>query len=272
LKPRGYMMEDEEEALRLDLKTDPAAVRRQARWAGIRPGMRVGDFGCGPGVTSYHLNRVVQPGGSVVGLDFAPGRIAYARERYAAPGIEYAVADIRGPLERFGPFDVVWVRFVLEYYRSTAFEIVRNVLSVLKPGGIICLADLDHNCLSHFAPPPRAERALYGVMAKLEAAADFDPYAGRKLYAHLYDLGLAEIRATLFPHHLIYGPRVRRGDLFNWTKKVAIAARNSGYPFDEYPDGFEGFRAEFEAFFHDPRRFTYTPILLCRGRKPEGRC
>ncbi|MCU0539609.1 MAG: methyltransferase type 11, partial [Desulfobacterales bacterium] len=58
-----YLMEGEEEALRLELKTDPRALRRQARWAGARPGMRLGDFGCGPGKTSYTLNQLVQPGG-----------------------------------------------------------------------------------------------------------------------------------------------------------------------------------------------------------------
>lgn len=263
-----YTMEGAEEALRLDLKTDVEALARQARWAGVGPGMRLGDFGCGPGVTSFHLNRLVQPGGAVVGLDFAPSRIEYARTHYAAPGIEYHVADIREPLGRFGRFDFIWMRFVLEHYRTGAFAIVENAAAALAPGGILCLADLDYNCLSHFDPPPRFTAAILGVTARLEAEADFDPYAGRKLYAHLYDLGFEAIEATLLPHHLIYGDRVREGDRFNWTRKVAIAARQSGYPFPEYPEGFEGFRADFERFFDDPRRFIYTPIILCRGRKP----
>ena len=37
----GYFMESEEEAKRLDLKTDPTVVDRHARWAGLQPGMRV---------------------------------------------------------------------------------------------------------------------------------------------------------------------------------------------------------------------------------------
>jgi len=44
-----YLMEDDREAARLDLKTDPAVVENQAVWAGIEPGMRVADCGCGPG-------------------------------------------------------------------------------------------------------------------------------------------------------------------------------------------------------------------------------
>jgi len=262
-----YLMEGEEEALRLELKTDPRALRRQARWAGARPGMRLGDFGCGPGKTSYTLNQLVQPGGKVVAIDLSPARIRHARTHYAAPGIEYVCADIREPLAPYGRFDFIWVRFVLEYHRAASAEIVRNIATALAPGGILCLADLDHNCLSHYAPPPRLEQALHGLMARLENGADFDPYAGRKLYAYLYDAGFADIKVTLFPHHLIYG-QAQKSDLFNWTKKVEIAARNCGYPFKEYPDGFEGFFAEFTAFFHDHRRFTYSPLICCRGRMP----
>lgn len=263
-----YLMESEDESIRLDLKTDPRMVQRQARWAKIRPGMRVGDFGCGPGKTSYYLNRLVQPGGSVLGIDLSPKRIGYAEEHYRAPGLEFAVGDIRKPLDRFGTFDFIWVRFVLEHYRADSFDIVRNICSALKPGGIVCLIDLDYNCLSHYGLSEALEKALQGVMRRLERKANFDPYAGRKLYSYLHDLGFSRIGLHLAAHHLIYGS-VRKNDWFNWTRKVEIAARQSGYDFAEYPDGFDGFRSEFQSFFCHPRRFTYTPLISCRGIKPH---
>jgi hypothetical protein len=111
------------------------------------------------------------------------------------------------------------------------------------------------------------ETAMKGVMDRLEQNADFDPYVGRKLYSYLYDLGFSEIRVSLSAHHLIYGP-VKKNDLFNWVKKIEIAARQSGYDFKEFQNGFEGFYAEFKRFFCDPRRFTYTPVIVCRGKKP----
>jgi len=264
-----YLMESGQEALRLDLKTDPRDLKRQARWGGVRPGMRLGDFGCGPGKTSFHLKQLVGPEGEVVAVDRAEERIAYARAHYAAPGIRYVQADIRGPLAALGAFDFIWMRFVLEHYRSSAFDIVRHVAGALRPGGVLCLADLDHNCLSHHEMPPRLERTLFSLMEHLAQAADFDPYAGRRLYAHLYDLGFEEIRVNLYSHHLIYG-RARPADLFNWTRKVEVAARHSGYPFEGYAGGFAEFAAEFRAFFEDPRRFTYSPLIVCRGRKPAG--
>ena len=40
------------------------------------------------------------------------------------------------------------------------------------------------------------------------------------------------------------------------------------YPFEEYERGYKEFLDEFTRFFKDPGRFTYTPAILCRGRKP----
>jgi hypothetical protein len=103
----------------------------------------------------------------------------------------------------------------------------------------------------------------------LEEHADFDPYAGIKLYSFLYDLDYKDIEVNLAPHHLIYG-ELNQVDEFNWVQKVEIAVRNSGYTFNEYQGGYEEFTEEFKSFFSDPRRFTYTPIISCRGVKPNG--
>jgi SAM-dependent methyltransferase len=268
MRPKKYLMESEDESLRLDLKTDPRSLRKQARWAGVQAGMRLGDFGCGPGKTSYYLNQLVQPGGSVLGIDISEERIRYAQEHYQTPGIDYVCGDIRKSLEPYGVFDFIWVRFLLEYHRASSFEIVRNFSAALKPGGIICLIDLDYNCLTHFGQSPRLERAMRGVMNQLELRAGFDPYVGRKLFSYLYDLGMTDIKVNLLAHHLIYGP-IKHKDLFNWTKKIQIAAKHSGYDFKEFPEGYDGFYSEFQTFFNDPRRLTYSPLICCRGRRPD---
>lgn len=266
MSQRGYIMESEEESIRLDLKTDPKTIKKQAIWAGLKPGMRVADLGCGPGKTTFFLNKLVQPNGSAVGVDISEKRINYARAHYKDKGIEFLLGDIRNPLDNLELFDFIWVRFVLEHYRSTSFNIVKNISSLLKPGGILCLIDLDHNCLNHYGLSERLERALRGIMEAVEKYNDFDPYAGRKFYSYLYDLGCTEIDVSLDAHHLIFG-ELEETDAFNWRKKVEIAGKNSGYKFEEYEGGYEEFFEEFNSFFSDPRRFTYTPIISCRGRK-----
>ena len=263
---RGYLMESEDEALRLDVKTDAESVENQALWAGIKPGMRVADLGCGAGKTTFHLNRLVQPNGATAGVDIAEQRIEYAKSHYSDEGIEYVSGDIREPLENLGGFDFIWVRFVLEYYLMESFDIVKNISKMLNPGGILCLIDLDCNCLRYFGLPERLDKAVGGMMKLLEKNFNFDPYVGIKLYSFLYDLSYQDIDVNLSPHNLIFG-KFSENQKFNWMKKAEIAAKSSGYPFEEYGGKFEEFIEEFKIFFRDPRVFTYTPLITCRGSK-----
>ena len=264
----SYLMENEQEAKRLDLKTDQVRLEQQARWAGLRSGMRVADVGCGSGKTSFFLHQLVQPGGGVLGIDASIERIAHAQNSYQAHGLDFICRDFYAPMTDLGQFDFIWVRFVLEYHRRDAAKIVENLMQNLKPGGILCLIDLDHNCLNHYGMPPRLESALAEIMALLEANANFDPFMGRKLYSFLYDLGCEEIDVQLAAHHLIAG-QLNDVDAYNWLCKVDVAVRNSGYGFPEYRGGYQEFREEFKRFFSDPRRFTYTPLIACRGIKPR---
>jgi SAM-dependent methyltransferase len=264
-----YIMEHAEEAKRLDLKTEGGPVFKQALWAGIQPGMRVADVGCGSGKTTHFLSQLIQPGGAIVGIDASRSRVQHAQANYGGKGISFACRDFYRPLQDIGRFDFVWVRFVLEYHRSRSREVVANLAQLLKPGGVLFLADLDHNCLNHFGLSPRLENAIRGIMDTLERNHDFDPYAGRKLYSYLYDEGLCDISVEMDHHHLIYGV-LNEMDRYNWTRKVEVAAKNSGYGFDAYPGGYREFREEFRAFFADPRRFSYTPIIFCKGRKARA--
>ena len=262
-----YLMESEEESIRLEAKTDPAVVEQQALWAQIQPGMRVADLGCGCGKTTSLLYRLVQPGGTAVGVDLSEKRLEYAKENYAQEGIEFIRGDLLGSLDELGSFDFVWIRFVLEYFRSNALEIVRNASRILKPGGTLCLIDLDHNCLNHFGLSERLERAIFNCARVLEEQFNFDPYAGRKLYSLLYDLGFEQLTVNVYAHHVIYGA-LGTGDALNWMRKIEIVRRKSGFEFPEYSGGCEEFMEEFTRFFADPRRFSYTPVICARGCKP----
>jgi SAM-dependent methyltransferase len=265
---RPYLMENLEEALRLEVKTDPQAVREQALWCGLKPGLSVLDAGCGPGKVTSILHDMIQPAGRILGLDYSETRIAHAEKTYAhREGIEFMVHDLRETFVQGGSFDLVWLRFVLEYNLSESRKIVENLDSLLRPGGALCLLDLDYNCLTHYELPERMERALVLLMKRLEEDFNFDPYAGRKLYAHLYDLGYEQLEVRLVPHHLIYG-EVRNHDMFNWIKKVEVVSRKATGAFAEYPGGKSAFFDDFQSFFSHPRRFTYTPLIICKGIKP----
>jgi len=267
MEKSGYLMEGPQEAVRLDVKTDGAVVERQASWAGIRPGMRVADLGCGAGKTTRHLNKLVQPGGQVVGVDIAEQRVDYARQHYRDASIEFAARDIRHSMADLEAFDFIWIRFVLEYYLADSFDIVKNVATCLKPGGILCLIDLDCNCLRYHGLPGRLDRSIKAIMTSLEANLNFDPYVGVKLYSFLYDLEFEDIAVDVSPHNLIFSD-FKEAEVFNWTKKAELAGKSAGLDFEEYPGGFDEFMEEVRQYFSNPRVFTYTPLIACRGVKP----
>jgi SAM-dependent methyltransferase len=263
-----YLMENDEEALRLSWKTDPEAVRKQARWCGIKPGMRVLDFGCGPGVTTDIFHSLVQPGGSVLGVDISSERISSALSSYGGKaGIDFVVGDIRKPSDDLGTFDIIWVRFVLEYYRKESRMIVANLKNLLNPDGSLCLLDLDYNCLNHYELPEPMKDILPRLMERLDEEYNFDTFCGRKLYSYLFDGQYENLQAELMAHHLIYG-EAKEVDVFNWTKKIEVTADRLQPLFKDYPGGIERFKVDFRKFFADPRRFTYTPLIMCKGMKP----
>jgi ubiquinone/menaquinone biosynthesis C-methylase UbiE len=264
-----YIMESEEESLRLELKTDPRVVEEQGRWAGVVPGMRVLDLGCGPGKTTQILRGLAGPEGEVIGLDSSARRIDYANRHYADKGVRFVRGDAREPPAHLGRFDLVWVRFLLEYYEQLSYGIAKSAYGLLEPGGTLCLIDLDHNCLGHFGGSARLERTLRAQVLGMQRRHGFDPFVGRKLYSYLYDLGCLDIEVRMSAHHIIYGP-ISEADRFNWLCKAEAARNAPGLFVDDYPGGFEEFHREFCAYLDDPRRFIYTPLVLCKGKKPAG--
>jgi ubiquinone/menaquinone biosynthesis C-methylase UbiE len=265
MNAKKYFMESEDETLRLLLKTNVNNVKKQAIWAGIKSGMRVADLGCGPGLTTSALHELVSPDGETVGIDFSEQRCQYANTNYKAHGIEFICRDIREPLEDLRPFDFIWVRFVLEYYLNGSFEIVKNVYKILKPGGILCLIDLDHNCLNHYGIPNKLERTIYQISDELQIKANFDPYVGRKLYSFLYDMDFKNIKVDIKAHHNIYG-KLKEKDEFNFLKKIEVAPQKIDFRFEEYSN-YKEFIDQTRIAFRDKRRFTYTPIIMCSGVK-----
>lgn len=270
MSDQPYFPESDLEIDRLENKTERQSVLDQAHWAGLLPGMRVLDVGCGPGITTACLAEAVAPTGRAIGLDRSSGRIEYARGKYATQNVEFVCRNFFEPLDDLGEFDFVWMRFVIEYFLKEADQLIRHVAKRVRPGGILCLADLDHNCLSHHGHTERLERAFRCIAACQMANNNFDPFAGRKLPTVLHDMGFEEIRTDVRPHHLVYG-ELSAFDQWNWWHKIELAGRRSGWTFDDYEDGFAGFEREFKEYLQSPRRFIYTPLIISCGVKPSGR-
>src|SRR2546429_876793 len=155
---RPYVLgESEAEFRRLEMQS--AFIRDLTedvlKRAGLRPGMRVLDIGCGVGDVALLAGELVGPTGSVLGVDRSAASIKTAERRVAQARqharIRLAVAD----LDSFVPdetFDAVVGRLVLMYLPDPAATL-RRLAGHLPPGGILVFRNC--RCLRSEAFPIR---------------------------------------------------------------------------------------------------------------------
>jgi SAM-dependent methyltransferase len=125
------------------------------RRAGLRPGMRVLDIGCGMGDVSMAAARVVGPTGFVVGVDRDPEGLDRARARAAAAqiaNIEFRQAELP-QIEGEHAFDALVGRLVMIYFPDPAAAL-REMLRHLAPGGVVCLHEPDLSRIDAVPPLP----------------------------------------------------------------------------------------------------------------------
>jgi SAM-dependent methyltransferase len=108
--------------------------------AGLRPGERVLDLGCGTGALTLAVADRVGSGGSVVGLDANPEMLAVARRKRSA------VEWIEGRAEALplpdASFDAVVSQFALMFFDDRAGAL-RETIRVLRSGGRLAVAVCD---------------------------------------------------------------------------------------------------------------------------------
>ncbi len=123
-----------------------AMRRRTVALAGLRPGDRVLDVGCGTGVLTRLAAEMVGPEGVAIGIDPGLAMTGIARLK-AARTLSRARFEL-GIIEALAfaddAFDVVLSSFVLHHLPADVKRAgLREVWRVLKPGGRFVLLDFD---------------------------------------------------------------------------------------------------------------------------------
>jgi ubiquinone/menaquinone biosynthesis C-methylase UbiE len=112
--------------------------------AGVAPGHRVLDIGCGTGTQAIAIDRRVRPGGSVIGVDISENMLTVARRkaRRAGVGILFQDADAaRLPFED-GLFDIVTITTVMHMVPPDRRQLCLDEVSrVLRRGGRLLIID-----------------------------------------------------------------------------------------------------------------------------------
>jgi SAM-dependent methyltransferase len=187
----GYLFASSDELARLEVQGSALnpATRMIFAAAGIRPGMRVLDLGCGVGDAAFVVADLVGPDGHVVAVDRWPEALARARVRAEQAGlthVQFVAGDIHDPAPG-GPYDAIVGRLVLMHVPDPV-TVLRRQATVLRAGGLVVPIENDIETTRSLPPTPLVTQALAWIaetFAKSGIAS-----MGPALWAVLRDAGL----------------------------------------------------------------------------------
>jgi ubiquinone/menaquinone biosynthesis C-methylase UbiE len=200
--------------------------------ADLTEGLRVLDFGCGPGGLSMEMARRVGATGHVAGLDLNHHMVARAQAHAADAGLNHQVSFAQHDGERLpfedGSFDRAVSKSVLEYVPDPLATITQ-MRRVTRAGGKVHVIDSDWGMLVMEPLSPANTRVLFDA-AK---AAYRTPHIGRRLAGLFRQSGLEDINIRVLCSADSTGVR------FSIARNMVSYAREMGTLDKQTLDGFE---------------------------------
>jgi SAM-dependent methyltransferase len=213
-----------------------AQVQMSCLRAGLGPGGRAIDVGCGALGALKELAEIVGSSGIVVGMDRSQESLAKAREildRIGRSWVELLEGDANAEdlaqVSRRGPFDLAFCRLFLIHQPNPAATL-RNIARLVRPGGKIIVQEPFLDGLQGVGLPPDLEvaKGLEMIAAAIRTYGGHPSVAGR-MEEVASDAGLELVNQSGYFH---YEPG---RDAFGFGA-ASIRAGRRGIPTLQYPD------------------------------------
>ncbi|WP_051979347.1 class I SAM-dependent methyltransferase [Edaphobacter aggregans] len=160
--------------------------------AGLAPGMRALDLGCGMGDVSLLAARLVGPSGRVTGIDRDRIVIEKARERIREEGSDAQIELLHTDLLSFHAdqsFDAVVGRYVL-LFQPDPLAATTHAAKQVRPEGIIVFHEMDMANRIQFYPGRTLFEETYALIAETYRRSGYWLDLGLRLTQLFLDAGL----------------------------------------------------------------------------------
>jgi trans-aconitate methyltransferase len=139
----------------------------------LTPGLSVLDVGCGSGAIT---RGIASYAGRVVGIDRSEELIQLANAHNTLPNLSFIAGDIMTytPAEQF---DIITTARTLQWMAGPE-GVIRQMLTLLKPGGLLCVLDYNHEAIQWQPAPPASMQHFYDAFLKWRADAGMDNAIG----------------------------------------------------------------------------------------------
>jgi len=233
------------------------------RRAGVVPGARVADIGCGPAAILVELARLIEPGGSIVGVEPDPDARSIAADLISTSdqtNIELVSGDAECTRLETNSFDVVMMRHVLLHNGPRATSILTHLMSLIKPQGHLYLCETDLTGYRQI-PFDKNQESLWNRWLELLRSQGNDIQIGPRLVHIVGESGLEIVDR---------GARFSIVDLSTGIRPTAWAAKTAiiGAGLASERD-FKKWEDAYQRYLELPgQKLLFVPHFWAVGRRP----
>jgi SAM-dependent methyltransferase len=156
-------------------------------------------------------------------------------------------------------------------FNSLEFEqdpqsVFDELVAKIRPEGWLWIEERDNSNLCHYPLAKHLEMQLFELAEALQKKAHWQPWIGRKLFSYISESDFLKIKTEVMSAEVICGQnssdqRLAWEELMDQAQ-ACVNTQEIQLSFD-----LKCFRREFNSFFENPHRFSYSPLIRIMAMK-----